>query len=151
TTILCADCAGYSRLMRADEEGTYRILQSRRQLIARLIGAHEGRIFGSAGDSVLAEFPSPVEAVRSAREIQHAIKEAGSSLPEHSRMQFRIGINLGDVLIEDDDLIGDGVNVAARLQGLSPPGGICISGAVHEQVRNKLALAWDDLGHQPVK
>src|SRR5439155_17757546 len=82
TTILCADCAGYSRLMRADEEGTYRILQSSRQLMARLIGAHEGRIFGGAGDSVLAEFPSPVEAVRSALEIQNAIEEVGSSLPK---------------------------------------------------------------------
>jgi adenylate cyclase len=100
---------------------------------------------------VLAEFPSPVEAVRSALEIQHAIEEAVSSLPEDNRMQFRIGINLGDVMIEGEDLIGDGVNVAARLQGLSPPGGICISGAVHEQVRNKLALAWNDLGDQPVK
>src|SRR5262245_15667391 len=110
TTILCADCAGYSRLMRADEEGTYRILQSHRELIARFIGTHEGRIFGGAGDSVLAEFASPVEAVRSALEIQHAIEEADSSLPEDNRMRFRIGINLGDVMIEGDDLIGDGVN-----------------------------------------
>ena len=151
TTILCADCAGYSRMMRADEEGTYRILRDCRQLIARLIGEHEGRIFGSAGDSVVAEFPSPVEAVRAAAEIQQAIAELGAGVAEGHRMQFRIGINLGDVMIEGDDLIGDGVNVAARLQGLSEAGGICISGSVHEQVRNKLALAWDDLGNQTVK
>jgi adenylate cyclase len=151
TTILCADCAGYSRMMRADEEGTYRALQSCRQLIARLVGEHEGRIFGSAGDSVVAEFPSPVEAVRAAAEIQQAIAELGAGVAEGHRMQFRIGINLGDVMIEGDDLIGDGVNVAARLQGLSEAGGICISGSVHEQVRNKLALAWDDLGNQTVK
>jgi len=151
TTILCADCAGYSRMMRADEEGTYRVLQSCRQLIARLIGEHEGRIFGSAGDSVVAEFPSPVEAVRAAMEIQQSIEALVTSLPEDHRMQFRIGINVGDVMIAGDDLIGDGVNVAARLQGLSEPGGICVSGSVHEQVRNKLALAWDDLGDQTVK
>jgi class 3 adenylate cyclase/TolB-like protein/Flp pilus assembly protein TadD len=151
TTILCADCAGYSRMMRADEEGTYRVLQDCRQLIARLIGEHEGRIFGSAGDSVVAEFPSPVEAVRAATEIQQAIAALAASLPEDHRMQFRIGINVGDVMIAGDDLIGDGVNVAARLQGLAEPGGICISGSVHEQIRNKLALAWDDLGDQAVK
>ncbi len=151
TTILCADCAGYSRLMRADEEGTYRVLQSCRQLIARLIDEHEGRIFGSAGDSVVAEFPSPVEAVRCAADIQQAIEKLGAELPEDHRMHFRIGINLGDVMIEGDDLIGDGVNVAARLQGLSEPGGICISGSVHEQIKNKLALDCDDLGDQTVK
>ena len=151
TTIFCADCAGYSRMMRADEEGTYRTLHASRALIARVIGEHEGRIFGSAGDSVVAEFPSPVEAVRAAAEIQQAIAALGADVAEDRRMQFRIGINLGDVLIEGDDLIGDGVNVAARLQGLAEPGGICISGSVQEQVRNKLALDWDDLGDQAVK
>ncbi|MEA2783203.1 MAG: adenylate cyclase [Rhodospirillaceae bacterium] len=151
TTILCADCAGYSRMMRADEEGTYRRLQDCRQLITRVIGEHEGRIFGSAGDSVIAEFPSPVEAVRAAVEIQHAIEGLGSGLPEDRRMHFRIGINLGDVMIEGEDLIGDGVNVAARLQGLAEPGSLSISGSVYEQVRHKLALDWKDLGDQIVK
>ena len=151
TTILCADCAGYSRMMRADEQGTYRVFHSCRQLIARLIGKHEGRIFGGAGDSVVAEFPSPVEAVQAAAEIQQAISALGAGVAEDQRMQFRIGINLGDVMIEGDDLIGDGVNVAARLQGLSEAGGICIAGSVHELVRNKLPLAWDDLGGQMVK
>jgi adenylate cyclase len=151
TTILCADCAGFSRMMRADEERTYRILQDCRKLIDRLVGEHEGRIFGSAGDSVVAEFPSPVEAVRCATEIQQAIELLEAESPEERRMHFRIGINLGDVIIQGDDLIGDGVNVAARLQGLSDPGGICISGTVYEQIKNKLMLACDDLGDQIVK
>jgi len=138
-------------MMRADEEGTYRVLQDCRKLIDRLIGEHDGRIFGSAGDSVVAEFPSPVEAVRCATEIHQAIEGLGAELPEDQRMQFRIGINIGDVIIKGDDLIGDGVNVAARLQGLADPGGICISGSVYEQIKNKLTLDCDDLGDQLVK
>src|SRR5258708_18509926 len=151
TTLLCADCAGFSRMMRADEEGTYRVLQDCSKLIDPLIGEHNGRIFGSAGDSVVAEFPSPVEAVRCATEIQEAIERLAAEFSEDRRMHFRIGINLGDVIIEGDDLIGDGVNVAARLQGLSDPGGICISGSVYEQIKNKLTLDCDDLGGQIVK
>jgi adenylate cyclase len=151
TTIFCADCVGFSRLMRADEELTFRILQNCRQLIERLISEHDGRVFGSAGDSVVAEFSSPVEAVRSAIEIQQGIKTLGAELPEDHRMNFRIGINLGDVMIQDNDLIGDGVNVAARLEGLSDPGGICISGNVYEQIKNKLTVDCDDLGNQLVK
>jgi class 3 adenylate cyclase/TolB-like protein len=151
TTILSADCAGYSRLMRSDEEGTYRTLHACRQLIDRFISEHEGRIFGSAGDSIVAEFPSPVEAVRAALDIQQAIAAFGHEVAEDHRMLFRIGINLGDVLIDGDDLLGDGVNIAARLQGLAEPGGICVSGSVYEQVRTKLALASDDLGNQTVK
>ena len=151
TTILCADCAGFSRMMRADEEGTYRVLQDCRKLIDRLIGEHDGRIFGTAGDSVVAEFPSPVEAVRCATDIQQALERLGTEFPEDHRMHFRIGINIGDVMIEADDLIGDGVNVAARLQGLSDPGGICISASVYEQIKNKIALDCDDLGDQIVK
>jgi TolB-like protein/Flp pilus assembly protein TadD len=138
-------------MMRADEERTYRVLQDCRKLIDRLIGEHDGRIFATAGDSVVAEFPSPVEAVRCATEIQHAIELLEADSPEEQRMHFRIGINLGDVIIQGDDLIGDGINVAARLQGLSDPGGICISGTVYEQIKNKLALACDDLGDQIVK
>ena len=151
TTILCADCEGFSRMMRADEERTYRVLQDCRALIDRLVGEHDGRIFATAGDSVVAEFPSPVEAVRCATEIQHAIELLEADSPEDGRMHFRIGINVGDVMIQGDDLIGDGVNVAARLQGLADPGGICISGTVYEQIKNKLTLACDDLGDQVVK
>src|SRR5216684_3263602 len=151
TTILCADCEGFSRMMRADEERTYRVLQDCRKLIDRLVGEHDGRIFATAGDSVVAEFPSPVEAVRCATEIQHAIELLEAESPEDRRMHFRIGINLGDVMIQGDDLIGDGVNVAARLQGLSDSGGICISGSVYEQIKNKLTLDCDDLGDQIVK
>jgi adenylate cyclase len=151
TTIFCADCAGFSRMMRADEEGTYRVLQDCRKLIDQLVGEHDGRIFATAGDSVVAEFPSPVEAVRCATEIQHAIELLEDESHEDRRMHFRIGINLGDVMIQGHDLIGDGVNVAARLQGLSDPGGICISGSVYEQIKNKLTLACDDLGDQIVK
>jgi adenylate cyclase len=151
TTILCADCAGFSRMMRADEERTYRVLQDCRKLIDRLVGEHDGRIFATAGDSVVAEFPSPVEAVRCATEIQQAIEQLEAESPEDRRMHFRIGINVGDVMIQGNDLIGDGVNVAARLQGLADPGGICISGTVYEQIKNKLTLACDDLGDQIVK
>jgi adenylate cyclase len=151
TTILCADCVGFSRMMRADEERTYRVLQDCRTLIDRLVGEHDGRIFATAGDSVVAEFPSPVEAVRCATEIQHGIELLEAESPEDRRMHFRIGINVGDVMIQGDDLIGDGVNVAARLQGLSDPGGICISGTVYEQIKNKLTLDCDDLGDQIVK
>src|SRR5260221_12871325 len=111
-------------MMRADEEGTYRVLQACRQQIDGLIGERQGRIFGTAGDSVVAEFPSPVEAVRAAMEIQQAIEGLGSPLPEDQRMHFRIGINLVDVMAEGDDLIGAGVNVAARVQGVAVPDGI---------------------------
>jgi len=138
-------------MMRADEERTYRVLRDCRKLIDRLIAEHDGRIFGTAGDSVVAEFPSPVEAVRSATEIQQAIEEVGADLPEEQRMHFRIGINLGDVIIQGDDLIGDGVNVAARLQALSEPKGVLISASVYEQIKHKLTFSCDDLGGQSVK
>jgi TolB-like protein/Flp pilus assembly protein TadD len=142
---------GYSRLMRADEEGTYRHLRSCREIIDSVIREYQGRIFGSAGDSVVAEFASPVEALRAALEIQATLEKLAAVLEPAQQMHFRIGINLGDVLIEGEDLIGDGVNVAARLQGLADPGGICISGSVHEQIRNKLGLDCDDLGDQTLK
>lgn len=144
TTILCADCVGFSRMMRADEEGTYRVLRDCRKLIDRLIGEHDGRIFGTAGDSVVAEFPSPVEAVRCATEVQQALEGIVAEFPEEHRMHFRIGINIGDVMIEGGDLIGDGVNVAARLQALSDPGGIFISASVYEQIKYKLTLDCDE-------
>jgi adenylate cyclase len=151
TTILCADAAGYSRMMREDEEGTYRTLQDCRQQFDRLIGEHEGRIFGSAGDSIVAEFASPVEAVRCAVDIQAAVERLIANLPEERKMRFRIGVNLGDVIVEAQNLIGDSINVAARLQALSEPGELCISGAVFEQIKNKLPLDYKDIGPQAVK
>src|SRR6476620_203439 len=131
--ILAADVVGYSRLMGEDEEATLATLKSHREVIDHLIAVHGGRVFGTAGDSVIAEFASPVEAVRCATEIQLEVDSRNSGLPEHSRMRFRVGVNLGDVVIDGNNLIGDGVNVAARIEALSPPGGICVSEAVHAQ------------------
>ena len=149
--ILAADVVGYSRLMGKDEEDTLATLKVYRSVIDGLIADHAGRIFGSAGDSVIAEFASPVEAVRCATEIQLEIDKRNADLPEASRMRFRIGINLGDVVVDGDNLMGDGVNVAARLEALSPPGGICISEAIHAQVRDRLSLDFLDLGEHKVK
>lgn len=146
TTILSADAAEYSRMMRADEEGTFRALRLCRDAIDRLVEAHQGRIFGSAGDSVVAEFASPVEALRCAAEIQGAVEQVDQGLPERNRMRFRIGINLGDVLIQGSDLLGDGVNVANRIQTFARPGEICISASVHEIIRSRSEFAFEDLG-----
>ena len=137
TTILSADVAEFSRMMRADEDGTFRTLRLCRQSIEPLVDHHQGRIFGTAGDSVIAEFASPVEALRCAVEIQQAVDKVGSDVPEHLRMTFRIGINLGDVLVEGADLIGDGVNIANRIQNIAKPGEICVSASVHEVARNQ--------------
>src|SRR5262245_4937944 len=122
--ILAADASGYSRLIGRDEESTLATLRAHRQIIDRLIAQYGGRVFGSAGDSVIAEFASPVEAVRCATEIQLEVDRRNAGLPEPSRLRFRIGINLGDVVVEGDILMGDGVNIAARLEALSRPGGI---------------------------
>ena len=149
--ILAADAVGYSRLMGADEEGTLATLRAHRQVIDRLIEQHDGRVFGSAGDSVVAEFASPVEAVRCATEIQFELDRQNADLPEPRRMRFRIGINLGDVVVEGNNLMGDGVNVAARLEALAPAGGVCISEAVYAQARDKLSLEFVDLGEHQVK
>lgn len=151
TTILSADAAEYSRMMRADEEGTFRALKLCRDAIDRLVEEHRGRVFGSAGDGVVAEFASPVEALRCAAEIQQTIAEIDQGLPEACRMTFRIGINLGDVLIQGSDLIGDGVNVADRIQTLAQPGEICISASVHEIIRGKPEFVCEDLGPVTVK
>src|SRR5215831_1166949 len=151
TTILCADVHRYSRLMADDEEATFRTLASHRQIIDRLIEQHHGRFVNSAGDSVLAEFASVVNAVKCGMEIQGALKTANAELPPERRMEFRIGVNLGDVIIDGEQIYGDGVNVAARLESLAEPGGVCISGTVHEQVRDKLALSYEDRGEQSVK
>jgi len=149
--ILAADAVGYSRLMAADEEATLAILNARRQVIDELIARHHGRIFTTAGDSLMAEFASAVEAVRCAAAIQQETERGNADLPEPRRMLFRIGVNLGDVMVGGDNLFGDGVNVAARLEGMAAPGGICISGAVHDQIRNKVDLSFDDLGEQSLK
>ncbi len=141
--ILAADVVGYSRLVGEDEEGTLRTLGACREVIDGLVTEHRGRVFGSAGDSVVAEFSSPVEAVRCAANIQRNLEHRNADLPEDRRMRFRIGINLGDVIVEGDDLLGDGVNVAARLETLSDAGGICLSQSVFDQIKNKLELDYE--------
>ena len=151
TAILCADVYGYSRLMGEDEEATLSTLTSHRKLIDSQIENHRGRFVNSAGDSVLAEFASVVEAVNCAVEIQNALKVENVGLPLERRMEFRIGVNLGDVMVEGEQIYGDGVNVAARLESLADPGSICISGTAHDHVRDKLALGYDDCGEQAVK
>jgi TolB-like protein len=151
TTILAADVVAYSRMMSADEEATLKTLKSYREIIDGLIAKHGGRLVGTAGDAVLAEFASAVEAVRCAISIQEAIAVRNADLAEDQRMMFRIGINVGDVMIEGDDLLGDGVNVAARLEGLCEPGGVFLSGTVFDQVKGKFQSAFDDLGLREVK
>ncbi len=151
TAILCADVFGYSRLMGENEEATLRTLSSHRKLIDSLIEQHHGHFVNSAGDSVLAEFASVVNAVQCAVEIQTTLKGENANIPPERRMEFRIGVNLGDVMVDAEQIYGDGVNVAARLESLAEPGGICISGTVHEQVRDKLALSYEDAGEQEVK
>jgi len=151
SAVLAADVAGYSRLMERDEERTHVAFLACRAAIAKIITDHRGRIFGGAGDSVMVEFASPVEAMRAGVEIQNRLADQPLDLPEDLRMQFRIGINLGDVMVDNGELFGDGVNVAARLQALADPGGICISEGVHQHVESKLKLAFDDLGVHQVK
>ena len=151
TTILCADAAGYSRLMGAREEATLRTLRDCRKIIDSHIAESRGRIFGSAGDSVMAEFPSAVEAVRCAVAIQAALAARESDAAEERRMPFRIGINLGDVMVEGADLLGEGVNVSARLQALAERGGICVSADAYRQVRGKLDVGFADMGEREVK
>jgi TolB-like protein/class 3 adenylate cyclase len=149
--ILAADVAGYSRLMGADERGTLSTLRSHREAVDRLIALHNGRAFGSAGDSVIAEFASAVEAVEAAVEIQQETARRNEGIPSDKRLCFRIGINIGDVMVEGDNLFGDGVNVAARVQALAKPGGICVSRNVYSQVKNKVSVAFEDLGEHRVK
>jgi TolB-like protein/class 3 adenylate cyclase len=150
--ILAADVAGYSRLMGADEEGTHERLKAhRRELVDPKIGEHSGRIVKTTGDGMLVEFSSVVDAVRCAAEVQRAMIDREAGMPEDRRIRFRIGINLGDIIVDGDDIFGDGVNVAARLEALSEPGGFCISRTVRDQIRDKLAYAFEDLGEQSVK
>src|SRR5438477_4827133 len=150
--IFAADVAGYSRLMGADEEGTLERLKAhRRQLIDPKISEHRGRIVKTTGDGLLAEFPSVVDAVRCAAEVQRGMLDRESEITEDQRIRFRIGVNLGDVIVEGADIFGDGVNVAARLEGLAKPGGIAISHSVRDQVGNRLALVFEDTGEQKLK
>ncbi len=151
TTVLCADVYGYSRLMAADEAGTLETLRRYRTAIAGLVERHDGRIVNTWGDAVIAEFASVVEAVQCAVEIQQEISSQQSDPPDADRMQFRIGINLGDVMVDGSDIFGDGVNIAARLQELADPGGIVISAPVYDQVYNKLSVGFDCLGQQQLK
>jgi adenylate cyclase len=150
--ILAADVAGYSRLMGADEEGTLLALKAcRRELIDPKIAEHRGRMVKTTGDGALVEFASAVDATRCAVEIQRAMAERNAVIPEDRRVEFRIGINVGDIIIDERDIFGDGVNVAARLEGLAEPGGICVSGRVHEDVQGKLDIAFEDAGERQLK
>jgi len=149
--IFAADIAGYSRLVAEDEEETLRRLAAYRAVTDDFIAKSGGRIFNTAGDAVLAEFPSAVEAVRCAIDIQESLRTRNMAYPPSRQMAFRIGITIGDVVERDGDLLGDGVNIAARLEGLAEVGGICVSRAVHEQVANKLSVQFADIGEQEVK
>jgi adenylate cyclase len=149
--ILAADVVGYSRLVESDEEETVRVLRSYRSIVEDLVVAHHGRVFGGAGDSVVAEFSSAVEAVRCALDIQLEVQRRNADAPVDRRMTFRIGVNLGDVVVDGDDLLGDGVNVAARLEALSPEGGFCVSQAIYDQLRGKVEIRFEDAGEHEVK
>ena len=150
--IVSADVAGYSRLMGRDESGTLAALKALRQeVVDPAIASHGGRIVKTTGDGLLLEFPSVVNAVRCAVEVQTAMADRTAGIAEDQRIAFRIGINIGDIIVEGDDIFGDGVNVAARLQEIAPPGGICISSRVHEDVRDRLDTAFDDGGTQTLK
>jgi TolB-like protein/class 3 adenylate cyclase len=151
TAILSADVIGYSRLMRDNEEATVRDLSAHRVLITEIIKQHHGRVVDSPGDNILAEFASVVDAVTGAIKIQEEIKKSNTGIPEDRRMEFRVGINLGDVIEDDDRIYGDGVNIAARVEGLAAAGGISISGTVYEHIKDKLSLGYQYLGEQDVK
>ena len=151
TAILSTDVKGYSRLMGEDEKGTVRTLNAYKEVMAGLIQNYHGRVVDAPGDNVLAEFASVVDAVECAAKIQKELKTRNAELPENRRMEFRIGVNLGDVIEDGEQILGDGVNIAARLESLSEAGGICISGTAFDQVRNKLDLGYEYLGEQTVK
>lgn len=151
STILSADVAEFSRLMGEDEEQTLRVFRGHKKVFESVVAMHNGRIFNTAGDAILAEFPSAVEAVRCATDIQAALRTRNDQLPPNRQVRFRIGINLGDILIQGQDLMGDGVNVAARLQTAAEPGGVCISGTVHDQIRNKLSMSFQSMGEMSFK
>jgi class 3 adenylate cyclase len=150
--ILAADVAGYSRLMGTDEEGTLRQLKAhRKELVDPKITEHRGHIVKTTGDGMLVEFVSVVDAVRCAVDIQRGMVERNVEVPADKRIEFRVGINVGDIISDDNDIYGDGVNVAARLEALADPGGIMVSRTVHDQVRDKLSFGFEDMGEQTVK
>jgi class 3 adenylate cyclase len=151
SAILAADVAGYSRLVAEDEEETLRRLGMCRTVFGHFVARWGGRIFNTAGDAALAEFPSSVDAVRCALDVQDSIQASNLALPANRQMLYRIGITVADVVERDGDLLGDGVNVAARLSGIAVPGGVCVSHTVYEQVGNKLPVTFEDLGQQQVK
>lgn len=151
TAILAADAVGFSRQMGQDEERTVQILAAQRAIIDRIVATHNGRIVNTAGDSLLAAFVSSVEAVRCAVEIQEALETRNSGLPETERLEFRIGVNLGDVMVDGADILGDGVNIAARLESIAKPGGICISSSIYDQIEGKLNFGFVDIGEQSLK
>ena len=151
SAILSADAKGYSRLMAGDEIGTVLTLTSHRIVMRETITRLRGRVVDSPGDNLLAEFGSTADAVEAAVEIQHALQVRNGQLPEGRRLEFRIGVNLGEIIVEDERIYGDAVNVAARLESMADGGGVCVSGAVHDQIAGKLALSWEPLGEQRVK
>jgi len=150
--VLAADVAGYSRLMGTDEEGTLARLKAvRKSLVDPAIASHRGRIVKTTGDGMLVEFASAVDAVRSSTEVQRGMAEQNATLPQDHQIEFRIGIHVGDIIIDDNDIFGDGVNIAARLEGIAEPGGICISDDAQRQVRGKVDIAFEDMGSQALK
>jgi len=151
SAILSADVVGYSRLMGDDEAATVEMMVSCRETIVSLVEEYNGHVVDSPGDNILSEFPSVVDAVQCAVEIQQVLKAKNSDLPEDRKMMFRIGINLGDVIEEEDKIYGDGVNIAARIEALADPGGICISGSAYEQIESKLALGYISIGDHTLK
>jgi len=150
--VLAADVAGYSRLMGADEEGTLARLKAiRKSLVDPAIAAHRGRVVKTTGDGMLVVFASAVDAARSAIEVQRSMSSENAGVQQDSRIEFRIGIHIGDIMIDDSDIFGDGVNIAARLEGIARPGGVCISDDAYRQIRGKVDMACDDLGPQVLK
>src|SRR5437868_7875184 len=150
--ILAADVAGYSRLIGADEEGTLGRLRSiRAKVIDPIIAEHRGRLVKTTGDGLLVEFASVVDALRCATEVQRDMAQRNSETAEPERIEYRIGVHQGDIVVEGDDILGDGVNIAARLEGLAAPGGICVSGRVQEDTAGRLGISFEDLGEQVLK
>jgi adenylate cyclase len=147
--VLAADVVGYSRLMGLDEEGTLARLKAlRKALVDPTIAKHRGRIVKTTGDGMLVEFASAVDAARSAVEVQRGMADQNAPLPQDERIELRIGIHVGDIIIDDNDIFGDGVNIAARLEGIAEPGGICVSDDAQRQIRGKIDLAFDDIEHE---
>src|SRR5580765_778136 len=149
--ILSADAVGYSRRMAEDEAATVAAMRSHRETLSGFVREHHGRVVNAVGDNMLAEFASAVDAAACAVAVQGELARREAHLPADRRLQFRIGVHLGDLVIEDDEIFGDGINIAARLEALAEPGGVCASSALVEQVRGKVAASLEDIGEQPLK